>query len=121
MKSSSYCSALSVVAACILLPLANGVHAQNTFQIAPATSVKFDNNISIVLDNTHFVNQGSLDGSGGTLKFTGTTPVNISGNPFTIDRLQVNTENTALITLQQDLHVLSEVKLISGNIDIRNQ
>ena len=119
--SSSYSSALSILTACIMLPLANGLHAQSTFHIAPATSVRFDNNISIMLDNTQLVNQGSLDGSGGTLKFTGNTPVNISGNPFTVYRLEVNTENNAVLTLRQNLHVLSEVKLISGNIDIGNQ
>lgn len=97
--------------------------AQGTFQMTPGTNLITINGAYLVLDNTHLINNGTLEQSSnsGTIKFTGAANVNLAGSGTTIiDQLQLSKGTNAVLTLQNNITILKEINFGSGLINLNN-
>ena len=106
----------------IIIVLASAVvWAQGTVQIPAGTQVVSSNNTYMVLDNLHLQNNGSLvyTAGNGTIKFTGSTDLNLSGSgTTTLDGLMLSLTGSARLNLQKNLAVVSLLTFNGGLLNL---
>jgi hypothetical protein len=107
----------------LLLAGINHCLAQETLRIETGTNLRTANNTFIVLDNTNLVNNGSFQqvAGNGTLKFSGTTNLNLSGSgTTTLDQLNLSLTGSNQVNLQKNIGVLTALSFSSGLLNLGN-
>jgi hypothetical protein len=99
------------------------VSAQGTFRIGGGAHLKVTGGAYVVTDNMNVENNGNLvmSAGDGTLKFTGSTDVNLSGTgTTTLSSLSMFKSISSQVSLQKDVTVNDRVFFSSGNINLGN-
>lgn len=95
--------------------------AQSTIKISNGTTVKGEGNASLFIVNTNIVNDGALEQTSGTIKFTGTSDVTLGGSGITkIARMQLSLAAGKSLQLQNNLSVKHEVLFTSGLLNLNH-
>jgi hypothetical protein len=115
---------LPAVVVLYLLCLHTGkVSAQGYFKTETGISVVTAGNVTMNLNNAHFVNDGTFQQTPGssTVQFSGSMPVSVSGAHLPVfDYMAVAKSGMAALSLQRDIHVGSKIIFISGFLDLNN-
>jgi len=93
------------------------VSAQLT--ISGGTQLVTSGNVSIVLNNINFINDGAFTAGTGSVKFTGNQPSSISGASLPhFNILEVAKTNNAKVLLARNISAGSLISFISGQLDL---
>lgn len=99
------------------------ISAQGYFKTETGISVVTAGNVTMNLNNAHFVNDGTFQQTPGssTVQFSGSMPVSVSGaNLPVFDYMEVAKSGMAVLSLQRNIHVASKIIFISGFLDLNN-
>jgi hypothetical protein len=97
--------------------------AQSHFIIQSGTELKLWNGNYIVLENSHLVNNGTvnLNSGNGTFKFSGSTNTNISGtNKPVFNNIELAKPGASQLILQRDVDVWGSILFTSGILNLNN-
>ena len=98
-------------------------HSQNILKISQGTSLRIDEPIFIVAENTSLINNGYLEqlSRKGAFKFTGEVDATISGiNPTTFSRMIIAKTGKSKLFLQQHVSVIGELNFSAGLLDLNS-
>ena len=94
-------------------------HAQLT--ITPGTNWVNTGNVTVLLQNMDFINNGTYTAGSSSMKFTGNQNSNISGNTLPVFYiLEIGKTNSAKVLLTRNSSVSSSINFISGQLDLNN-
>ncbi|HYE55944.1 MAG TPA: T9SS type A sorting domain-containing protein [Chitinophagaceae bacterium] len=105
----------------LILPL-KGI-SQGTLRVQSGTYITSSNASFIVLDNTHFVNDGNITQSAGhgTLKFAGNANLILSGSGFTtLDQLTLGFTGSTRLNLQKNIAVVGGINFDGGLLNLND-
>ena len=77
-------------------------------------------NVSVVLNNLDFVNNGTFSGSGSSMKFTGNQNSSIAGSSATDFGILEVAKTNAKIILGKNIGIASSINFISGLLDLNS-
>jgi hypothetical protein len=98
-------------------------YSQSQIIIQSGTEIKLSNSNYIVLENTHLVNNGTinLNSGNGTFKFSGNGNTNISGtNTPLFNNLELAKTGSSQLVLQRDIDAWGSVLFTSGIFHLNN-
>ncbi len=90
-------------------------------KITTGTSFTTTGNVHIVLADMDFLNNGTLDATGSTVKFSGVNNSNILGNSIHLQNITVDKPVGKQLNLLGTLYVNGQVNFISGNIELNDK
>jgi len=89
--------------------------------ISPGTQWVNNGNITVTLQNTDFVNNGTFIAGGGSVKFTGTQNSTISGSNMPLFNIvEISKTNNGKVLLGRNISIGSSLNFISGQLDLNN-
>lgn len=97
--------------------------AQSQLIVQSGTELKLWNSNYIVLENTHLVNNGTinLNSGNGTFKFSGSTNTNISGtNKPLFNNIELAKTGSSQLVLQRDVDAWGSILFTSGILHLNN-
>ena len=101
----------------------NNMYCQGTFYVSNVANIKSANSAYIVLDNMNVVNNGNITQAAGdgTVKFTGSNNVSVSGSgTTTIDHLLLAKGSATNLNLNTNIGIATEVFFTSGLLNLNN-
>lgn len=98
-------------------------YGQTQLILQAGTEIKLSNSNYIVLENTHFVNNGTINltSGNGTFKFSGNSNINISGtNKPVFNNLELAKTGSSQLVLQRDIDAWGSILFTSGILHLNN-
>lgn len=98
-------------------------YSQSQFIIQPGTEIKLSVNDYVVLENTHLVNNGTINliSGSGTFKFSGNSNTNISGsNKPVFNNIELAKSGSSQLVLQRDVDAWGSILFTSGILHLNS-
>lgn len=112
-----------IVAVCCLCLASCIVYSQSQFIVQSGTELKLSTSSYIVLENTHLINNGTinLNSGNGTFKFSGNSNTNISGtNKPLFNNIELAKSGSSQLVLQRDIDAWGSVLFLAGLLHLNN-